>query len=404
MRRLTLTEYQVLEGVDLTSVERDRLRTLAPSIAISPTIGRDGSYDLSAGSWIGAVHLGDLELVIRPKLPIDKVMFMISYAVGQGRWEESPARLQESDSLVEAILPGFTYQLRRVLARGVLQGYRTEEDVGAALRGRWRVADQVRRHFGIAPPLEITFDEYTEDIELNRLLRAAIAKLLRLPVRDPKSGWGLRAIDAKLADVALVGFDPHRVPTITYNRLTERYRPAVELARLILASTSFDLHRGDIAASAFLIDMNKVFEDFVVVALRESLGVTDKVLVQNARHRSVVFDQAGRVALLPDITIWSGSVCTFIGDVKYKRVRSESYPNADIYQLAAYTIAADLPSGMLIYAAGEDEPAVVDIKHIGKRLEMVALDLSSTPDQVLGQVAALGARIHAESERQAAVA
>jgi len=26
---------------------------------------------------------------------------------------------------------------------------------------------------------------------------------------------GLRPIDAKLADVALVGFDPHRVPTIT---------------------------------------------------------------------------------------------------------------------------------------------------------------------------------------------
>ncbi len=150
--------------------------------------------------------------------------------------------------------------------------------------------------------------------------------------------------------------------------------------------------------------MHKVFEDFVVVALRESLGVTDKVLVQNARHRSVVFDQAGRVALLTDISIWSGSVRAFIGDVKYKRVRSESYPNADIYQLAAYTIAADLPSGMLINAQVEDEPASVDIKHIGKRLEMVALDLSSTSDRVLGQVAALGARIHATSERQTAVA
>ena len=130
--------------------------------------------------------------------------------------------------------------------------------------------------YGIAPPVEVTYDDFTEDIEPNRLLRAAIASLLRLRVRRQQSRSGLRAIENKLSGVQLVQYDSRRLPHVAFNRLNMRYRPAVDLARLILRSTSFELSHGEVAASAFLIDMNKVFEDFVVIALREALGVTER--------------------------------------------------------------------------------------------------------------------------------
>jgi len=41
---------------------------------------------------VGVIHLADdLELLIRPKLPIERVLFLISYALDHGRWYESPA-------------------------------------------------------------------------------------------------------------------------------------------------------------------------------------------------------------------------------------------------------------------------------------------------------------------------
>lgn len=66
-----------------------------------------------------------------------------------------------------------------------------------------------------------------------------------------------------------------------------------------------------------------------------------------------------------------------------KRVRSDIFPNADLYQLRAYTIATNLPGGMLIYAAGDEEPVKHEVVHVGKRLETIALDLSGTPQIVL---------------------
>jgi len=200
--------------------------------------------------------------------------------------------------------------------------------------------------------------------------------------------------------VALTSFNPRDVPTIRYDRLTKRYRPAVELARLILASSSLELVAGAAAASSFLVDMNQVFEDFVVIALREALSVSDKVLVQGASGRALALDAAGHVPLLPDISLWEGSMCTFVGDAKYKRVRSDVVPNADLYQLLAYTVATGLPSGTLIYAAGEEEPASHIVVHLGKRLDLVALDLSVSPDAVLDQLRALAARFIGEARLQ----
>lgn len=399
MRRIALAEFQTSEGVELSRIQRDQLRGIAPSITVSPSIGKDAAYDLTPGSWVGAVHLDGLDLIIRPKLPIEQVLFLISYAVGQGRWVRTPAGLAETDSLFEAIIPGFTYQLRQALARGVLQGYRTVDDAQTTVRGRWRIGDQLGRRHGVAPPVEVTFDDFTEDIELNRLLRAAIARLLRMRVRHDRSRWGLRAIEAKLAEVQLIQYGGRRVPTVSYDRRSMRYRPAVELARLILGESSFDLAHGTVAASAFLIDMNKVFEDFVVVALREALGVSDRVLVQGARLRPLHLDVAGRISLLPDISLWQESKCVFVGDVKYKRLQSAAFPNADLYQLAAYAIATELPSGMLIYAAGDDKPTSHEVVHIGKRLETVMLDLATSPEDLLGQISRLATAISTQANQ-----
>jgi hypothetical protein len=79
MTRLTLTEFQTLRSCMLSAEECDGLRITVPSIRVEPTIGCPGLYDLTPGSWIGAVSIGSLALVIRPKIPIDLLLFLLSY-------------------------------------------------------------------------------------------------------------------------------------------------------------------------------------------------------------------------------------------------------------------------------------------------------------------------------------
>ncbi|MDB2526314.1 hypothetical protein N9X53_06470 [Mariniblastus sp.] len=97
-------------------------------------------------------------------------------------------------------------------------------------------------------------------------------------------------------------------------------------------------------------------------------------------------DEAGRIKLKPDISWWRGNKCCFVGDVKYNRIKVQGIKHPDIYQLLSYTIAADVPEGLLIYAKGEEEPAVRNIEMAKKRLKVLALNLEGEPPEVLKQV------------------
>ena len=83
-------------------------------------------------------------------------------------------------------------------------------------------------------------------------------------------------------------------------------------------------------------------------------------------------------------------------DAKYKRVRDERVPNADLYQLLAYVTALDLPGGLLVYAKDDDDPdtrgMAYDIRKTNERLEVAVLDLSGTLEDVLGRVGGLASK------------
>jgi 5-methylcytosine-specific restriction enzyme subunit McrC len=391
MRELTLTEYQTTQGVTLSPEQRDGLLRVAPSVRVTPSLGKEGSYDLTPGSHVGAIHLPNLAVQIRPKIPIDSVLFLVSYALDPRKWKDTHSSFATEPSLVEAVIPGFVAQVRRTFRRGVLQGYRTEEAALPTVRGRLRFDDQIRERFGLFPPAEVRYDEFTEDVEVNRLIKAAIVRLGRLRIRSEEARRSLRAFDTLLANVSIIDYDPRRLPEIRYDRLNVHYRPAVELARLILRSASFELSHGRVQAASFLVDMNEVFEDFVVVALREALRLSEREFPQEDRRLHL--DEARQVRLVPDLSWWNGPVCTFVGDVKYKRVNAVGVEHPDLYQLLAYATAAGLPGGLIVYAAGEGDAVNHRIARVGKELRVRSLDLCGKPGAILDQVKGLARQI-----------
>ena len=81
MLEMRLTEYEKCSGIELSTADRDALTEVAPSITIASTPGSEGVYDLTAGSTVGVVQTDTLSVEIRPKLPIDRVLFLISYSL-----------------------------------------------------------------------------------------------------------------------------------------------------------------------------------------------------------------------------------------------------------------------------------------------------------------------------------
>lgn len=391
LRLLDLREWEQSEPHTLSVAERDTLLGVVPSLTISPVKDAEATYRITPGSVVGAVEIGDLSVLIRPKIDIGNLLVLACYAMGmfELQHENQFDFEEESESLPDTLALALASSARRAFSRGLLHGYVTEEEALQTVRGRIRFDEQLRRRFGLSLPVEVTYDEFTDDIMENRLVRTAVVQLSEMRLRSSRARRDLGWIAAMLENVSHFDFAPDDVPKVSFNRLNEHYRGVVGISRLILQNSAFESRSGEVRATGFLMDMNNVFQEFVTVALREELRLPPHSFGEKG---VTSLDKAGKVRLRPDLVWREGGDFLFAGDAKYKVV-DQTVPNSDLYQLLAYVTALGLPGGMLIYGEGEAEPVTHEIRHIGKQLEIAGLDLSGSLEEVLNRVKDVASRV-----------
>jgi 5-methylcytosine-specific restriction enzyme subunit McrC len=340
-----------------------------------------------------------------PKTPVSRLFFLLGFSLDPAHaWRDSREGTVDTGAygdVVPALAHAVERQIDAALRQGVLQGYREVKESGLVVRGRLREAEQIRRHFGRTPPVEIAYDAYTADTAENRILRAAAERLLRLPGVPGPVRRRLAHQRVRLADARPL-IRGQQLPCWQPSRLNSRYRPALRLAEAVLHGTSPE-HRpagaGALSVDGFLLDMNKLFEDFVTVALREALrehGLTARL--QDPHH----LDTAGLVRMRPDLVVRTGDGHTPLAvvDAKYKVEKADGLHNADLYQALAYATVLGLREAHLVYAAGRQPERFHEVRGTtarqdgqGVRLYQHTLDLSREPVQILSALREIAGRL-----------
>jgi 5-methylcytosine-specific restriction enzyme subunit McrC len=360
-------------------------RSLAGSgvVTAAPSLYSPGAWQIGPAGKVGAARVGGIEIHIKPKVPIARLLFLVGYALHAAAWRPETVPVAEAGDLVPAVAQALWRQTERAIGQGLLPGYILVEESSQVLRGRLRESEQLRRHHGLPLPLEIQYDEFTIDIPENRILRTACERMLAVPLVDAESQRMLRRLLRDFSDITPLHHG-EQIPRWQATRLNARYHAALRLAELVLRATSFEHESGIVAVNGFLLDMPGLFEDFVTVALREALvpAYGGRVDDQDKNH----FDEAGQVRLRPDI-VWKvrGSAVAVI-DAKYKAEKPVGYPNADLYQLLAYCTVLGLLSGHLVYAKGNEKPVRHVVLRSGIEIFCHALDLDQEPDALISHM------------------
>ena len=369
-------------------------RSLARSgvVNAAPSPYSPGVWQISPAGKVGAARVDDIEIYIKPKVSIARLLFLAGYSQHAAAWQPETVPRGEATDLVPAIAQALWRQAERAIHQGLLPGYILVEESSQVLRGRLRESEQLHRHHGLPLPLEIRHDEFTTDIPENRILRAACERMLAVPRVDAGSQRMLRRLLRDFAEVTPLSHGD-QVPAWQATWLNGRYHSALRLAELVLRATSVEHEYGDVAVNGFLLDMPRLFEDFLTMALREALVAAygGSVDGQDRNH----FDEAGRVLLRPDI-VWKirGSAVAVV-DAKYKAEKLAGYPNADLYQLLAYCTVLRLRTGHLVYAKGNEVPACHVVRSSGIEIRCHALDLNQEPEELLAQMRGLARLIAA---------
>lgn len=350
-------------------------------IASVTPVGGD-TWRIGGISKVGVVRVRDIELRIRPKVPLTNLFHMLARGAGWGTWLEQDVELDTTETLYPVVAAAFAHHAGVALRGGVLRGYRITEAAESAIRGRWMVAEQIRRRQGLVLPAEVQFDDYTADIVENRLIRSATRRLLNIPGLPPNVRGNLMRIDRALAEATLLTSGTP-VPSVRSDRRNARLTSVLALSRLILRGGSLDDRVGITPAAGFLLDMAQVFEAFVFAELQAAVGsLGDRMESQVSTH----LDVGEAVTIRPDVLWKRGGEVIGVFDAKYKAEKPSGFPNADVYQMLAYCIRFGLTEGHLIYAAGNETATHYDINSAGVRIICHALSLDLGPEAMFRQI------------------
>lgn len=373
-------------------------RSLAatPFVTVSPDI-EPGWWLLTARDHVGSLVVDGLRLLIRPKIRPENLFLLLEVGLPERAWRQEAFEYATDADLLPSVIGFFARTIETTLARGVLRSYRERHESLVALRGRPDLATQTARG-GVPFPIACRYEDYTPDNAENRYLKAAVRRASRVPMVPAVDRRRLLQQLVALEDVADEAAQPDDLDRIAITRLNIHYEPAMRLARLILANLTLLDQRGATTASSFMVDMNQLFERFVTERLRRALLGRLEVRGQSTAHLGV----GGRVRMRPDLEFRRHGTPVYVADIKYKLTADAVARNADYYQLLAYTIALDLPEGVLIYclADGGMPERSVTVRHAGKVLHTRAIDLTGSPASVAAEIAVLADWIAERARRR----
>lgn len=347
---ISLTEYDAsdprpLSEADETFIE-DELASEPTKLDVTYT--SDGDAIIRSSQYVGVVTLpSGCTVEILPKAADTNLVWLLQYAHGvTDATIDRETEVVSGPTFFDAIGALFAAELETVIRRGIHRKYdrtRTSDD---HLRGRLDVHRQLQNHGPQPTSFEVTYERLTEDVPLNQAVTYAAGLVARL-VSDPELASQLERQHRLLRKRVT----PRRVPSselddIQLTRLNDQYADLLELTRYVLEGTFVDEFQvGDCDSFSLLVNMDTIFERTVERAAREIAREWDNVRATGQESFSGLVRGDHAVDMRPDVCFRRDDSFALVVDAKWK---TGSVRSSDVYQLAAYQLANDVP-GLIVY-------------------------------------------------------
>ncbi len=328
------------------------------AVALTPTRRRH-RYRLTPLGHVGVLSAPGVRLVIRPKVPLRNVFFMLDPAAPLPTIDDATAP-EPAGLLLDFLAGQLARRMAERAAAGLHRGYAEDAEAGPFLRGRLDLPAQLREPR--PGRLHSVRDDLTADVPCNQAPRATAERLLLSPLVGGPARAALRqALGGYEGVRAVGGADAARAPA--------EYRTLLELCQLLDDALRPGEVAGPTAGPAFLLDLGRVFERYVAAGVAELVG--DGVRVQP----TVTVGGSGGLVLRPDLLLERDGKPAVVADTKWKRTPAAA---DDVYQAVAYATAFGARRAVLVYPGRRDRRRAVDVGRV--RLEVRTLNVAGSEE------------------------
>ena len=324
-------------------------------------------------------------------IPIQNVYYMLSYAFQvlneQGYKNIATEQFHNTGELMAAILEkGIAIQLKR----GLGKEYIPQTEALSSLRGKIDIAESIKTQSMLRKQLICTYDEFSVNSTMNRIIKSTVALLLRSNISKQRKK-NLRKLMMYFGEVNFI--DLHTVKwNVQYNRNNQTYRMLISVCYLAVKGLLQTQSDGSTQLMDFLDEqrMCRLYEKFILEYYRKEYK--DQITA-NASQIPWQLDNEENT-MLPvmqsDIMLQHDNRVLII-DAKYyehsTQVQFDKHTlhSSNLYQIFTYVKNKEYElrdrehkvSGMLLYAKTKEEVYPNNVYQMsGNQITVRTLDLN----------------------------
>ncbi|HAS43554.1 MAG TPA: restriction endonuclease [Microscillaceae bacterium] len=316
-------------------------------------------------SFVGVLQVGNLVIEVLPKA--DK------NAAGDTQWQTRLVEMLRVVGILKAKAPTsssvslksgfildvyfelFCKEMAYLLKRGLVKQYRKTEGNQKALKGSLHFSRHLQQNLIHQERFYVRHTTYDTQHLIHQLLRKTLRLIRQLnqnPVLSSEVGKLLLYFPEMPRPARVTQVTFNKIPSIR-NRNIAPYQNALDIARLLLLNYHPDVSQGQNHVLALMFDMNRLWEKFIEVTLRQFSGGDYTIKAQQSKRfwESTPMNKCSH--LKPDIVLTKGDQ-TFVLDTKWKNVTQYTPSSSDLQQLYSYLNYFKAQKVALVYPGTQD--------------------------------------------------
>jgi 5-methylcytosine-specific restriction enzyme subunit McrC len=350
-------------------------------VELTPAASR-GRFQLTPAGHVGTIVCPRCRLYIRPKLPLENLFHLLDPSGPMALIEDRSAASRGTEAL-DFLAGRLARMVDEQSAAGLHRAYAERTVQGPFLQGRLDIPAQLRDAGGQKVQLHSHYEDFTPDIPCNQVPKATAELVLRSPLLGDGARTSLRRSLRALGPVSSVSLTPESFAAATADRLTETYRPLLEVCRVLADGLKPGVLAGETSCPAFLLDMERVYEGYVAHGIAHAFGGDSQLGVALQQQYTASEPVVGQpdLRLRPDVTIEREGRPLLVVDTKWKRLCGSPLVTEDVYQMLAYCTGLGVNRAVLVYPGRRDRVRTYQLMHAQITIDVRTLRVVGARDQ-----------------------